>query len=217
VALRHSGVDPVRVMVTEGDECYIDLGAGNTLAAKIIGFHGADVALMLDEPTPEVSARLAEVSKAHLLLCADSERRPQPGSVIYSGAGPMIVFRTSDDAYNGLKRTHSRAPLQLDTLVSPIGADGFGSGRLFKTRTLDLSAGGVRIPRTEQPILERCRLMMTLPDETKVSVLALLNRTGDADLAYRFTMLSTQDRSRISTFVLSWHIDFLRLAVPAGA
>jgi hypothetical protein len=213
------GADATPVMVSEGDECYLDLGAGTTLAAKIIGFHGADVALMIDEPGPELTAHLSQVTKAHLLLWADPEKRPQAGSIIYSGSGSMMLFRTSDGAYNGLKRTHSRAPLRLVALVAPISNDGFGSGRMFKTHTLDLSAGGVRIPRTEHPILERCRMMMTLPDQTKVSVLALLNRTGDADLAYRFTMLSPQDRSRISTFVLSWHMDFLGAAkrAPVGA
>jgi hypothetical protein len=212
MALARSRVDAERVMVTEGDECYIDVGGGTTLAAQIVGFHGADVALMIDDPSPELSARLVEVTKAHLLLAADSEKRPQPGSVIYSGAGPMIVFRTSDLAYNGLKRTHSRAPLSLETVVAPINAEDYGIARMFKTRTLDLSAGGLRIPRSEQPVLERCRMMLTLPDETKVSVLGLLNRAGETDLVYRFAALAPQDRSRISTFVLSWHIDFLRCA-----
>jgi hypothetical protein len=212
MALRRSGADPERIMVTEGDECYIDLGGGTALAAQIVGFHGADVVLMIDDPSTEICARLVQATKAHLLLAADSEKRPQSGAVIYSGAGPMIVFRTSDMAYNGLKRTHSRAPLSLDAVVAPINAEDYGIARMFKTRTLDLSAGGVRIPRGEQPVLERCRMMLTLPDETKVSVLGLLNRTGETDLVYRFTALAPQDRSRISTFVLSWHIDFLRCA-----
>jgi hypothetical protein len=199
------------VMVSEGDDCYIDLG-GVAVAVKIVGFHGADVALMIDDTDPTVNARLRETSKAHLLLCADSGKRAQRGTVIYSGAGPMMIFRTSDDAYDGLKRTHSRAPLRLDVLVSPIAAEDFATAQMFRTTTLDVSAGGLRIPRDEHQALERCRLMLTLPDATKVSVLGRLNRAGAADLAYTFSLLSTGDRSRISRFVLSWHIDFLRSA-----
>jgi hypothetical protein len=199
-------------MVTEGDECYIDLGGGMTLAAQIVGFHGLDVAAMIDEPAPEVRARLAQATKAQLLLRADGGKRPQRGSIIYAGVGRMIVFRTTDESYDGLKRTHSRAPLRLDVLVAPIHADALGEARMFRTHTLDVSASGVRIPRGDHPALERCRLMLTLPDASKVTVLGLLHRAEEADLAYRFKMLSTQDRSRISTFVLSWHIDFLSSA-----
>lgn len=194
-------------MVSEGDTCQIDLG-GAQLTVRIVGFHGADVALIVLDRRPAVDAELRVAGKAHLLLPTGDGTRAQPGTVIYSGRGDLLVFRTSDAVYEGLKRMHSRAPLRLELLIAPVAAAERGA-RVRTDRTLDVGAGGVRLPHWDDA-LERCRLMITLPDATRVNVLGRLNRTGGADTVYAFERLTAQDRSRISGFVLGWHIDRLR-------
>ena len=179
--------------LVEGQPARLDIG--ESLRCRVIGFSGPDVVLALEDRPEE---DLEPGSPAYLLIEASGRRQAVRGR-IGEPAAEEVVMRLSDDIRLGQRRTFSRAPISLPTVVrSRVGE--------WSTVTRDVSAGGVCVARESGPDPgdETLEIRIQVAGHEVVAQAVAVRVTG-SDLGLRFEEIEHEDRLLLASLALAYH------------
>lgn len=202
----------------EGDALDLELAGGESLACRILGFDGADIVLLVAHGLTPTAARAAALgSRGFAMFERDGQLHAQQGVVRPTGERDQIALRITDTFRVGHRRAHTRAPLELDVERQPLDAGHAPVGPLLHERTLDVSAGGVRVaPAAPAAVGDRAVVVVRLADGAPVGpVMATVVRAEKASVGLRFEGLEPEARARLALLVLGWHRERLESLEPS--
>ncbi len=117
-------------------------------------------------------------------------------------AGKVLV--TVTDAFRlGQRRRYSRAPLSLAATVAALPG-----GEPWETVTRDISAGGVRMARTNAAgeHVETLSVVLTsLPADLRIETEAEVVRRSQRDLSLRFTRIAEHDVALLTQITVAYY------------
>jgi hypothetical protein len=192
----------------EGDALDLELAGGESLACRILGFDGQDIVLLVDQGLTLTAARSAALgSRGFAMFERDGQLHAQQGVVRATGKPDQIALRITDTFRVGHRRAHTRAPLELEIERQPLAAAGAPEGPVLRERTLDVSAGGVRVsPAAPAAQGDQAVVVVRLPDGAPVGpVMATVVRAAADAIGLRFEGLEPEGRARLALLVLEWH------------
>ena len=133
-------------LLTEGHVVQLDLGGKTTaLPCRVLGFSGPAVVLGPIVPATAPTAEAIEAGRDAYVVIDDDEQVHALRAAVRPGSEPGEIVVTVTDAFRlGQRRRYSRAPLAL-----PPPSPRCPAAEPWETVTRDISAGGVRMARTD--------------------------------------------------------------------
>lgn len=192
----------------EGDALDLELAGGESIACRILGFDGSDIVLLVDRGLTASAARAAALgSRGFAMYERDGQLHAQQGVIRATEARDQIALRITDTFRVGHRRAHTRAPLALDVERQPLDASHTPVGPVLSERTLDVSAGGVRVaPAAPAAEGDAAVVIVRLGEGAAVGpVLATVVRAEPGSIGLRFEGLEAEGRARLALLVLGWH------------
>ena len=194
-------------ILVEGQVVVLDLG-GRTqaLTCRVLGFGGSTVVLApVSPPSGSTAEALAPDATAYVIVDDDGQIHALRARVGSASDGAEIVVTVTDAFQLGQRRRYSRAPLVLAARMRAPA-----SGDEWETVTRDISAGGLRVARTDAPgeasdVLE---IVLEAPQAgLRIAAGAEVVRRTPIDVSLRFTRIEPQD----ATLLLQLAVAYYRL------
>ncbi|QEC48491.1 PilZ domain-containing protein [Baekduia soli] len=202
MASSSSSATPSPPTLDEGAVCVIQLAAvKRDIRCVVVGFAGATVLLLTAERIAAADFRSdADLASGFLMPGDPHARWAQEGHLTFSPDFRQCLFVSKDGFFAVQRRAYSRAPISLPVTIA-------GPGQRRETVTLDVSAGGCRLP-APPPDVGEVHLSLQLPTRRADTPAAVVRRS-ERDVTYTFLRPDDEDRDAISAMVLSWHAQHL--------
>jgi hypothetical protein len=193
---------PTATPLSEGQLVQLDVGAKLALLCRVVGFGGRNVMLApLAEPAEAEREALVAGRDAYVLTDADGQLQALRVRLAGPGEAGTLLVRLTDGFQLGQRRRFSRAPLAL-----PVRLRALAGGAAWETVTRDLSAGGLRVAHSGDPVGGALEVVIEVPSAgLRIAGEAEPVRAGEDELSLRFTTLPDADRLVLQQLAVAYY------------
>ena len=192
-------------ILTEGQIVQLDLGGKTTaLPCRVLGFGGSTVMLGPVVPATAPTSDAIEAGREAYVVVDDDPQVHALRAKVRPGSEPGEIVVSVTDAFRlGQRRRYSRAPLALAATVAALPG-----GEPWETVTRDISAGGVRMARTNAAGEQAETLSVVLtspPAALRIETEAEVVRRSQRDLSLRFTHIAEGDVALLTQITVAYY------------